>query len=76
MNFEFLYLLASQTKGKYFDPKRYAELLDNLKDLNTSFSKDKIITSEIRLWSDEWLLIVIILLFAAEWFLRKRSGML
>ena len=76
MNFEFLYLLASQTKGKYFDPKRYAELLDNLKNLNTNFSKDKIITSEIRLWSDEWLLIMIILLFAAEWFLRKRSGML
>jgi hypothetical protein len=44
--------------------------------MNSSASKEKLIISEIRLWSDEWLLIIVILLFATEWFIRKRAGML
>ncbi|HEX9251664.1 MAG TPA: hypothetical protein VF870_05450 [Ignavibacteriaceae bacterium] len=76
MNYEFLYLLAVQTKGKYFAPNQYDELLTYLSRLNADSSKEKIITSELRLWSDEWFLIIIILLFAAEWFIRKRAGML
>jgi hypothetical protein len=76
MNYEFLNLLANQTKGKYFNPDSYHDLLDMLKDINTKSSKEKMITSELRLWSDEWLLIIVILLFAAEWFIRKRAGML
>jgi hypothetical protein len=76
MNYEFLYLLAVQTKGKYFTPNQYDELLTYLSRLNADSSKEKIITSELRLWSDEWFLIIIILLFAAEWFIRKRAGML
>ena len=76
MNYEFLNLLANQTKGQYFSPDSYEDLLKMLKDINTKSSKEKMITSEIRLWSDEWLLIIVILLFATEWFIRKRSGML
>ena len=76
MNYEFLNLLANQTKGQYFSPDSYDDLLKMLKDINTKSSKEKMITSEIRLWSDEWLLIIVILLFAAEWFIRKRAGML
>ncbi len=51
-------------------------LIRKLNELNLSASKEKLKTSEIRLWSDEWLLVIVILLFAIEWFLRKRSGML
>jgi len=76
MNYEFLNLLATQTNGKYFNSDQYEELLNYLNRMNASASKEKLITSEIRLWSDEWLLIIVILLFAAEWFIRKRSGML
>lgn len=76
MNYEFLNLLANQTKGKYFNPDQYEELLSYLEKINTAASKEKLITSEIRLWSDEWLLIIVILFFAAEWFVRKRAGML
>ena len=76
MNYEFLNLLANQTNGKYFNPDQYNELLNYLNKINTNASKEKFITSEIRLWSDEWFLIIIILLFATEWFIRKRSGML
>lgn len=76
MNYEFLSLLSNQTKGKYFNPNQIDELLNELNKINLKASKEKLITSEIRLWSDEWFLIIIILLFATEWFLRKRSGML
>lgn len=76
MDYEFLNLLASQTNGKYFDPDKYEMLLDYLKKSNANSTKEKLITSEIRLWSDEWLLIIVILLFASEWFIRKRAGML
>ena len=76
MNYEFLNLLATQTKGKYFSPDEYDKLLNYLKELNTNSTKEKLLTSEIRLWSDEWFLIIIIMLFAIEWFIRKRAGML
>jgi TnpA family transposase len=76
MNYEFLNLLATQTNGKYFDSDQYEELLNYLNRMNSSASKEKLIISEIRLWSDEWLLIIVILLFATEWFIRKRAGML
>jgi len=76
MNFEFLNLLASQTNGKFFSPDEYEELLNYLIELNTNSAREKYVTSEIRLWSDEWLLIIVILLFATEWFIRKRAGML
>ena len=76
MNYEFLNLLATQTNGKYFNPDQYEILLSNLKRLNETSTKEKLATLEIRLWSDEWLLIIVILLFATEWFIRKRAGML
>jgi len=76
MNYEFLNSLATQTNGKYFNSDQYEELLNYLNKMNASASKEKLITSEIRLWSDEWLLIIVIFLFAAEWFIRKRTGML
>lgn len=76
MNYEFLNLLSTQTNGKYFNPDQYEIFLSNLKRINESSTKEKLVTSEIRLWSDEWLLIIVILLFATEWFIRKRAGML
>jgi hypothetical protein len=76
MNYEFLNLLSAQTNGKYFAPDQYEMLLKHLNGLNDTSTKEKLVTSEIRLWSNEWLLIIVILLFATEWFIRKRSGML
>ncbi len=76
MNYEFLNLLSNQTKGKYFSPEQYNDLINTLDNLNKNSSKEKLSTSEIHLWSDERLLVIVILLFAIEWFVRKRSGML
>ncbi len=76
MNYDFLNLLSTQTKGKYFPPSKIDDLISELKNIDLQSSKEKITTSEIRLWSDEWFMAIVILLFAVEWFLRKRSGML
>lgn len=76
MNYELLNNLANQTHGKYFPPKDINSLIQQINELNLKSSKEKLLTSEIRLWSDEWLLIIVIMLFSVEWFLRKRSGML
>jgi hypothetical protein len=76
MNFEFLNQLSNQTNGSFFLPTEINSLITKLNEINKTATKEKLSTSEIRLWSDEWLLIIVILLFALEWFLRKRSGML
>jgi hypothetical protein len=76
MNYQFLNLLSTQTKGKYFAPNKINDLLTELNNINLNASKEKFITLEIRLWSNEWLLFLVILLFGTEWFFRKRSGML
>lgn len=76
MNYEFLNQLSNQTNGSFYLPTEINSLIRKLNEINKTATKEKLSTSEIRLWSDEWLLIIVILLFALEWFLRKRSGML
>ncbi len=76
MNYEYLTLLSHQTNGKFFYNNRYDGLFKILRDKNAKTSKEKIEVSDINLWSNEWLLSIAVLLFALEWFLRKRSGML
>jgi hypothetical protein len=76
MDYDYLSLLANQTNGKFFYNSNYKELFSILKDINKKSSKEKIDVSDVNLWSNEWLLIIAIIIFAAEWFLRKRWGML
>ncbi len=76
MNYEFLNTLANETGGKFFNSSNYDQLFTLLKNINKKASKEKTNVSEIRLWSNEWLMIIAILLFGLEWFIRKRSGML
>jgi hypothetical protein len=76
MNYSLLNLLANETGGEYYSPNNYSPLLEKLKDLKINSSKERIVTSEINLWSDTWMLMIAIFLFATEWFIRKRNGML
>ncbi|MDR3628494.1 MAG: hypothetical protein P4L45_16735 [Ignavibacteriaceae bacterium] len=76
MNSEYLTLLSNQTNGKFFYNSNYKQLYSILKDITARSSKDKIDVSSINLWSDEWLLIIAIIIFGLEWFFRKRWGML
>ena len=76
MNYPLLNLLASESGADLYFPDDYSPLLSKLKELKLNSSKEKVVTSEITLWSDTWMLIIAVLLFSLEWFIRKRSGML
>lgn len=75
MDSDLLKLLAKETKGKFFY-NSYGNLFAKLNEISKNSSKNKIEVNEYRLWSSEAMLVIIILLFAAEWFLRKREGLL
>lgn len=75
-NANFLKLLSNTTNGKYYFNNDYKDVFERINQTNQRFNKEKIEVSEINLWSNEILLIILILLFALEWFLRKREGML
>jgi hypothetical protein len=76
MDYEFLSLLANETNGMFFLPEEQDELFRLINQRIGRTTDQKIITSEFSLWSNEWFLIIIIMLFAFEWFIRKQSGML
>ena len=76
MDYDFLNLLANQSNGRFYYNSNYKSLFETLRNLDNASSKDKIETSEIYLWSNTWLLIVAIILFGTEWFLRKRWGLI
>jgi hypothetical protein len=76
MNYTFLNLMANDTGGEFYFPDDYSQLLNKLKELKINSSKEKVVTSEISLWSDTWMLVIAIFLFSLEWFIRKRNGML
>lgn len=75
-NFDFLNQLSVETNGQTYLNNEKERLIQDLAQANKNSSKEKIIISEIRLWSSEILLILVIVLLSIEWFIRKRSGML
>ncbi|PIW99920.1 MAG: hypothetical protein COZ80_02990 [Ignavibacteria bacterium CG_4_8_14_3_um_filter_37_9] len=75
MNSDLLKLLAKETKGKFFYNST-GNLINILKEISKNTGKSKIEVKEYRLWSSDLLLALIIFLFAAEWFIRKREGLL
>lgn len=68
--------LAKQTGGRFFYGNDFTQMLNMLEQQNAARSQDKKETKEYVLWSNEILLAAVIFLFALEWFLRKRSGMI
>lgn len=76
MNFEFLSELSKRTNGELFFPKDFDSYLNKIKELNKRTSTVKIVESQIKLWSNEILLIIVIILFSIEWFLRKQSSLI
>jgi hypothetical protein len=76
MDFEFLNLLSNETNAEFAFAEDYEKLINKIRRINERSRKDKIITSDISLWSYEWLMAIVIFLFSLEWFLRKRAGML
>ncbi|MBU3741803.1 MAG: VWA domain-containing protein, partial [Candidatus Kapabacteria bacterium] len=75
MNVGLLRSIAEATNGTFVTPSTLDAGMQRL--LNDRRLADRTVTSErdIALWSSWWLLALAIALFSAEWFLRKRSGL-
>ena len=76
MNKPLLEQLAFRTGGEYYDGGNTEKLRDDLVARARLTPNELIRTSQIELWNWKYLAMLIIALFALEWFLRKRSGML
>ncbi len=68
--------LASQTQGAVFYPDQVQQLIDELIQSEDYKAVEKEIIKKIPLIDNILLLIVIALLLAIEWFVRKYNGML
>ncbi|MCK5741430.1 MAG: VWA domain-containing protein [Chlorobi bacterium] len=76
MQADLLRNIANRTGGKFYLPESSEIFISDLESL-PGF-KDRTISnrSEFSLWNFSWLLFIVVLCFAVEWFLRKRAGMI
>jgi hypothetical protein len=68
--------LANQTKGQLLFPDKVDSLIKSLLENEEYKSVQKSIIKKIPLIDWFWLLIILLLSLASEWFLRKYNGML
>lgn len=76
MRVDFLKQFAKAANGEYYSIENYDALKEKLRELNRNSTKEKITLTEYQLWSSEWTLLIIVLLFTVEWLIRKISGMI
>lgn len=76
LNKSLLRQIAGITGGSYNDIASARRISDEIASMAKFGQKEVTQTDEIELWSWKYLAGLIIFLFALEWFLRKRSGML
>ena len=68
--------LANQTKGQLLFPDKVDSLIKSLLENEEYKSVQKSIIKKIPLIDWVWLLIILVLSLASEWFIRKYNGML
>lgn len=76
MNKVLLERLANISGGKYYNFSQRRDYQAEIENVARQEKKYVASVSELKLWSEEWLLYIVVLLFSIEWFLRKRMGML
>lgn len=76
MNALLLRQLATRTGGRYYEASAIETLADDIAALPGFRPREVVQSSEIELWNKSWMLALVVTFFAAEWILRKRSGML
>ena len=76
MNKSLLQQLSAQTGGRYYDSDNIRSLAQDIPMLANFKPRDVHMSARFEIWNSRWMLALIILIFALEWFLRKRMGML
>jgi hypothetical protein len=68
--------IAARTGGRYFESNDLQQLPRVLASLPNFRPRDVSVARQFELWNRPWMLGVVVALFAVEWFLRKKYGML
>jgi hypothetical protein len=68
--------IASRTGGRLYDAGNLDRLPQDVAVLPNFRPRDVNIAQQFELWNKSWMLASLVALFAIEWFLRKRHGML
>jgi hypothetical protein len=68
--------ISERTGGKFFLPENSKEFLNYLNNLKNFKPRGITLRSEYNLRNIAWILGLVIICFGAEWFIRKKSGML
>jgi hypothetical protein len=76
MNIELLKEIARRTGGKFYDISSAGDCMNDIKSGKYFQPTALTLHSEIPLWNYPWILGIAIVIFAIEWFLRKRFGLL
>ena len=76
MNKQLLQQIALQTGGCYYDSNELGSLPHDVTSLPNFKPREVSKSAEIEIWNSRWMLTFIVLVFALEWFIRKRNGMI
>jgi hypothetical protein len=76
LNSNYLKFISNITSGKSFNINNYSTLFNDVNRLTKHKTKKQIIETKYDIWTNQWTLVLIIFLFAIEWLIRKRKGML
>ena len=76
MNAPLLRQLAHRTGGRYYTTKDLTTLTHDIISQPSFSSRKSVHTRTLELWNWQYSLAALILLLGAEWFIRKRAGML
>ncbi|MBN1396770.1 MAG: hypothetical protein JXA06_01945 [Bacteroidetes bacterium] len=76
MNKQLLQQIAAQTGGQYFDCADMNLFHRHITGSADFKARDFTRSAEIEIWNSRWMLALVVLVFALEWFLRKRNGLL
>lgn len=68
--------IASRTGGQSYDAGNIDRLPQDVAALPNFRPRDVSVAQQFELWNKTWMLASLVALFAVEWFLRKRHGML
>jgi len=75
MNIELLKEIAELSGGKFYFNENTENLLSDIEENQNFKSKNRTIRSELAIWNLPFLLLLSILSFSFEWYIRKKTGM-
>ena len=67
--------LAARTGGTYLEPDQRDQLPATIRSLPGFRGREIVRSAEIEVWNAQWSMAFLLVVFAAEWFIRKRFAM-